>query len=536
VARVSVLRPKGRPVGAATLHALLTADRFRLGRDTARVAGNLAAHAGSVDDSSPIWIGADLPPHGAPSLSLGAARGTLGPWSFGFLDNVRGVAAFAAPLATRPRVGPIALVCRRREALPDVAPLAVARGLGVSWIISIGDGEVEDTLDFLASDAATRAVLLAAGNEAGERALRPGALAPLGDKPAVVLGGDPLLRAAARRAGGAAVDDLEAWFAHGALLDAGVTRPERPVAVVIGGGAQLLEQAARSASVKLPIHATVDDDAEAVAQLVADAAREADLLIIAGSEPPPRPSFPSVLLDLGSMERARALLAAIATQQAPTASSIAARAQPQLQGEREQAIAIVDAAAGELSDHDAKRVLKLFGVRVSRQAPASSATKAVQIAQQVGYPVDIVAGRVEPASGRGAGRELLRRVTSQAEVRRAAAILLEDGPFVLVREAFPLEPRARLAVRRERGLGAFAVVAGVSEERALLPLEPADALVLARAATGQAPRTATTPVERALIDLLVRATFAAVECELTLDLEVYVGAEPGVVSASGRRK
>src|SRR5437870_727431 len=83
-----------------------------------------------------------------------------------------------------------------------------------------------------AADAATRVVLLAPGAGA-----RPESLAKLGAKPAAVLGGDPLLRAMARRAGGLATDDLEAWIAFGRLAELEVSPATRAVALVAGGGA-----------------------------------------------------------------------------------------------------------------------------------------------------------------------------------------------------------------------------------------------------------------------------------------------------------
>ena len=319
---MSVPKLRGRPgagAGGTALAALLHADRFRLGRDSARVAQNLVLHGGIADERAAAWIGADLPPHGAPSVTLGTARGTLGPHSFGFLDNTResGPAPFAAPLPARPRRGSIAIVCGRRDALPDVGPLAVARGLGGSWIISAGDGSVEELLAFLAPDEATCAVMLAASAGA-----RPGCIAALAGKPAIVLGGDPLLRAAARRAGGADAADLEAWFAHGALWEAGVPAPTRPVALVVGGGALWVEQAARAAGLSLPVRTTSDDDPEEVERALAAAAAEGDLLIVAAGEPLSRPTPATIFVDPGHLDRLRAILAAIGEKRVPAAHAV----------------------------------------------------------------------------------------------------------------------------------------------------------------------------------------------------------------------
>src|SRR5262249_47235502 len=150
------------------------------------------------------WIGATRPPPDAPSVALGDGAGTLGPRSFGFLNNVGGVAALDAPLPERPRPGGLALVVPRRDALPDLGPLAVARGLGISWIISVGDGDPAEALAFLAADPATTALAVLLGEGANGPSLR----AVLGAKPTVIWGGDAMARAVARRAGAPVVDGI----------------------------------------------------------------------------------------------------------------------------------------------------------------------------------------------------------------------------------------------------------------------------------------------------------------------------------------
>src|SRR5207248_613893 len=112
---------------------------------------NLSAYGGEVAGDAPAWIGLGRPPAEAPSVALGEYPGTLGPSSFGFLNNVGGVAALDAPLPSLPRRGSLALVVGRRDALPDLGPLALARNLGVSWIVSVGDGDPAEALAFLAA-------------------------------------------------------------------------------------------------------------------------------------------------------------------------------------------------------------------------------------------------------------------------------------------------------------------------------------------------------------------------------------------------
>jgi hypothetical protein len=465
-------------------------------------------------------------------VSLGDARGTLGPQSFGFLDNRRGVAPLAAPLPARPRQGPVALVCARREAMVDVGPLALAHDLGVSWIISVGDGDPEEALGFLGQDAATRAVLFSPGAGA-----RPDVLGALGDKPVAVLGGEPLLRAAARRRPGSlSTEDIEEWLAFGLLAEADVSNPRRVLALVAGGGAAQITQMARAARLDLRVVPVDDDEPEELDAAMRHAAEETDLLLVAGI---PRASLPPLgrpvlSLDVTAPERVRALLAVLAGRRAPAGPPL-----PQVQADRKRAQAIVDEAEGVLGDHDTKRVLNAYGVRVSRQAPASSHTAALRIAQQIGFPVDVVVppearndrasrrkGSPETSQAAQAPQTIARRAAVAADVRRAAGVLLEEATFVLVREAFNETPRTRLSVRYEAGLG---LVAHIGEERAVLPLDRADVSCLARAASGGEE-------EQALVDLLVRVAVASEELNLEIDLELYVGDEPAVLGGSARRR
>jgi len=119
-------------------------------------------------------------------------------------------------------------------------------------------------------------------------------------------------------------------------------------------------------------------------------------------------------------------------------------------------------------------------------------------------------------------------VHTAAELRRAASQILDGGaPYLLVRQAFAAAPRARFALRRERDLPTLAIVGGAVDERALLPLDAADAAVLARAAGGPASSPA-------LADLLLRTAACADEQGLELEVEVFLGQPPVVVAAAGR--
>lgn len=502
------------------LYALLTARRFRLGAATERVAANLGRHGGVIAADAAAWIGAARPPEDAPSVGLGTFAGTLGPRSFGFV-NVRGqVAPLDAPLPALPRAGGLALVVPARDALPDVGPLALARGLGLSWIVSVGDGDPAETIAFLNADAMTGSLGLVLGAGASGASLR----GVLGAKPAVVWGGDALCRAVARRAGAVVVEGaggLSSFLAHVQLYDAAV-EPGAPVeVVVVGGGRAYVEDEVRAVALDARVVA-VDERApeELEAAIGAAAAARRPVVLVAGGPPAALPSVDGVQLlsaDLRHPEHLRALLGALA---APPPEAEAARSRPRV--DKELAARVRAEVDGALSDHDAKRLLKAWGARVTRQAPTNTPTGAVKIAKQIGVPCLLAT----------AGEE--RVAETIADVRRIAALLLQSVsdrlPSVMVRERFPEVPRARVKVAPEKGLG---LTMRVGAACALVPLLRADAQALAAATPAR--RAAD---QRAVAELLGRIAACAAEEEVALELEIYVGAEPAVLSAAGelRRK
>ena len=131
-----------------------------------RLRANVLAGPGELLSDAAVWIGTGAPPSDRLAVSLGEYAGTLGPNSFGFLNNLAGIAPLAAPMAERPRRGSVALVVPRRDALPEVVPLLCSHDLGVSWLISVGDADPAEVVRFLAIDPATTGVLLALGRGA----------------------------------------------------------------------------------------------------------------------------------------------------------------------------------------------------------------------------------------------------------------------------------------------------------------------------------------------------------------------------------
>jgi hypothetical protein len=498
------------------LYALLTARRFRLGASTERVARNLALHGGTVAGDAAAWIGAARPPEDAPSVGLGSFAGTLGPRSFGFV-NVHGqVAPLDAPLPSLPRAGGLGLVVPARDALPDVAPLALARGLGLSWIVSVGDGDPAETIAFLTADHMTSTLGVVLGPGATGASLR----AVLGAKPAVVWGGDALARAVARRAGAVVVDGgLSSFLAHVQLFDAAVEPGSAVEVIVVGGGRAYVDDEVRAAALDARVVA-VDERApeELDAAIAAAAEAKKPVVLVAGTQPtelPRREGAQLLAADLRHPEHLRALLVALA---APVVEAESARTRPRV--DKELAARVKSEIEGALSDHDAKRLLKAYGARVTRQAPTNTPTGAVKLAKQIGVPCLVVAGADE------------RVAETAADVKRIAALMLQsvdgEAPSVMIRERFPEVPRVRVKVAGEKGLGATMRIGAAC---ALLPLTRADSMALAAATPAR--RSAD---QRALAELLTKISACAVDEEAALELDVFVGAEPAILSAAGELK
>ncbi|MGZ3405514.1 MAG: hypothetical protein ACXVAN_03655, partial [Polyangia bacterium] len=292
--------------------------------------------------------------------------------------------------------------------------------------------------------------------------------------------------------------------------------------IVVGGGRAYVDDEVRAVSLDAKVVA-VDERApeELDAAIAAAAGARHAVVLVAGTEPAALARIAHTAgaqllsADLRHPEHLRALLQALA---APVAESESGRARPRI--DKELAARVRSEIDGAMSDHDAKRLLKAYGVRVTRQAPTNTPTGAVKLAKQIGVPCLVVAGADE------------RVADSVADVKRIAALLLQtvdgESPSVMVRERFPEVPRARVKVSPEKGLGATMRVGAAC---ALLPLTRADGLALAAATPAR--RSAD---QRAVAELLGKIAGCAVEEEAVLDLELYVGAEPAVLVAAGELK
>ncbi len=183
---------------------------------------------------------------------------------------------------------------------------------------------------------------------------------------------------------------------------------------------------------------------------------------------------------------------------------------------------VLRGAGQVLSEHESKVVLRGFGVEITRQAVASSASGAAQYAETIGYPVVLKA--VSPDLRRKQELGVVHLgLTTGAAVRRAYAAILHnveqhaptahlDG--VLVAEQAPdgLELHCG-AVRLHTGdVALFGRALGLSVPAenclALAPLDPAEAILFAHAILSRVPvpalRRASDPGVAELAALLLR--------------------------------
>ena len=205
-------------------------------------------------------------------LMLAAARPhllrILGPNCIGALVPGVGLNASFAPGMAMP--GKIAFVSQSGALATAMLDWANGRGIGFSHFISLGDSadvDFGDLLDYLASDAGTRAILMYAESIPAGRKFLSAARAAARNKPVIMVkagrapegaraaashtgalaGSDIVADAAIRRAGMLRVDTLEALFdAAETLAHARPLRGERLAILTNGGGAGVLASDALS--------------------------------------------------------------------------------------------------------------------------------------------------------------------------------------------------------------------------------------------------------------------------------------------------
>jgi len=208
---------------------------------------------------------------------------------------------------------------------------------------------------------------------------------------------------------------------------------------------------------------------------------------------------------------------------------------------------VLRSAGQVLSEHESKVVLRGFGVEITRQAVASSASGAAQFAETIGFPVVLKALSPDLRRKQELGAVMLG-LANGAAVRRAYATIVQnvehnaptahlDG--VLVAEQAPdgLEIHCG-AIRLHTGeMAIFGRALGLpllaEVTLALSPLDHADALLLAHAVLARVPvpalRRASDPGVGELAALLLRIDALVRHFERS--------AEPGDTDAKpGRRE
>ncbi|HUQ07794.1 MAG TPA: acetate--CoA ligase family protein [Kofleriaceae bacterium] len=178
-------------------------------------------------------------------------------------------------------------------------------------------------------------------------------------------------------------------------------------------------------------------------------------------------------------------------------------------------------ADSRLGDHETKVLLSAYGVPITRQAVATTASAALRIAKKAGFPVDIKPWGADVPSERD-DCPVERNVATAADVRRAySAVLghgasaarstLEEGA-VIVRESAPSgrEVAATIAPMGALGWTVIVEIAGHGPVAAPAPLRVADASALAQALV--ATRAGEQEPDRtALANVLRRASHLAVD-------------------------
>ncbi len=185
----------------------------------------------------------------------------------------------------------------------------------------------------------------------------------------------------------------------------------------------------------------------------------------------------------------------------------------------ERSDTVLEGAAEALSDHESKVVLRGYGIEVTRQAFANSASGAASFADKIGYPVVLKAlspdlrrktelGAVELDVGNAAAvKRGYARIVANVEERAPTVHL--DG--VVVAEMIPPGLDLHCGGLRTRS-GAVAIFArplldaAIEPVLARAPLSATDALLLAEATLAHVParRRAEDPDVRVLASLLLR--------------------------------
>ena len=290
-------------------------------------------------------------------LMLDAARPhllrILGPNCVGLLVSGLGLNASFAHSGTT--IGPLAFVSQLGALVSAVLDWANSRGIGFSHFVSVGDrADVDfgDLIDYLGSDAATRAILLYVESIKTPRKFLSAARAAARNKPVIVVksgrapeaaraaathsgvlaGADEVFDAAIRRAGMLRVENLlDLFVAVEALARGPRFAGDRLLIVTNGGGAGVLaaDAAALGGAQLAQLAPATLERLDALLPRTWSRANPVDIL---GDAPVER--YVEVLKVLGDADEADALLFIHAPSAIVAADDIAAACLPALQAAR----------------------------------------------------------------------------------------------------------------------------------------------------------------------------------------------------------
>jgi hypothetical protein len=178
---------------------------------------------------------------------------------------------------------------------------------------------------------------------------------------------------------------------------------------------------------------------------------------------------------------------------------------------------VLRSAGQVLSEHESKVVLRGFGIEVTRQAVASSASGAAQFAEQIGFPVVLKAVSPDLRRKQELGAVVLD-LTTAAAVRRAYAAIVAnveeraptahlDGVLVAeqIGEGLEIHCGAVALASGETALFGRALAGAQELVLRLSPLDPPEAMLFAQAIVAGVPlRRKDDPGLRELAGLFLR--------------------------------
>jgi acetate---CoA ligase (ADP-forming) len=206
---------------------------------------------------------------------------------------------------------------------------------------------------------------------------------------------------------------------------------------------------------------------------------------------------------------------------------------------RDRALAVLGGCGPRLTEHEAKELLSCFGIRVTREAIALSASAGATCARQIGFPVALKAMSPDLRDKRAAGA-LTLGVRNAAEVRVAYARVLQRArqhdararlEGVLVAEMVARGIDVTLGFSRAKGeiwfgLGGLLGVAAGDVARKRPPLSRAAARAMVREVPGVARVLEAHGDPTALADLIERFSTLVVDLPQMVAIETDVHALP----------